>query len=85
MKSAKCQGNDYLLVSIFLRENRWESNCTLCEEYYVRNYLFSYNLILSKYLLCLFYEELWREISIVRERNYLLRVRTQFERPRVYK
>lgn len=39
--------------------------------YYVRNILgginlFLYNLVLSKYLLCLFYEELYRGIYDVR-------------------
>lgn len=64
MKSVKCQEIIIVFLPLFFWEKIGERNFLLCEDYYVRNYLFLYSLIFPKYLLCLFYGELCREITI---------------------
>ena len=65
-----------MFASIFLRENRQESNCLFCEEYFVRTYLFSYYLNLyGVYSMRNYIAE-----SLFHERNCLVGVRTQFGR-----
>lgn len=65
-----------MFASVFLGENRQESNCLFCEEYSVRTYLFSYYLNLyDVYPMRNHIAE-----SLFHKRNCLVAVRTQFGR-----